>query len=138
MPQVNSPTSSQVLMRDHLIPNSGKGPKPTSKQNDKNTHSNEQESESGDVVNPKTPTVNKKNLILSERFTDEETIKPDEDTSMSEERDSPQYTSASSDDHKNHNNKNAPSKGRKARRLSQSLIMDNDQNSESIEDVLSF
>ena len=111
MPQINSPTSSQVLMTGHMARHSGKGPKSTSVQSDKRTHTNEQESESDDAVIPKTPTTRKqKDLILSDRSTDEETIKSDEDMSRSGERDSPQYTSASSDDDKNNNNKNEPSK----------------------------
>ena len=43
---------------------------------------------------------------------------------MSKERGSPQYTSASSDHDEKHQHKNAPSKGMKECRLSQSLIMD--------------
>ena len=62
-----------------------------------------------------------------DQSTDEEIIKSDGETSGSEEQNSPQYTSASSDDNERHQNKNAPSKGRKERRLSQSLIMDENQ-----------
>ena len=53
-----------VLVTSHQIGHSGKGPKPTSKQNDKNTHSNEQKSESSDVVTPKTPIVNTKKFDI--------------------------------------------------------------------------
>ena len=92
IPQLNSPTSSQVLVTNHQICYSGKGPKSTSNESNMNTHSRDQESDSDDAVTSKT----------------EEIIQSDGDTSESEDRDSPQYTNASSDDEENHQNKIAP------------------------------
>ena len=130
MPQVNSPTSSQVLVTNHQICHSEKGPKSMSEQSRKNSHSIEQVSDpiSDDAVTSKTPTARKQiDLRLSDRSTDEEIIKSDGETSMAGERDSPQYMSASSDDDEDHQNEIAPSKGWKERRLSQSLILDDSQ-----------
>ena len=72
-------------------------------------------------------TTTHREIVLSDRSTDEEIIKSDNKTGKSEERDSPQYTSASSDDNEKDQHKNALSKGRKERRFSQSLIMDDSQ-----------
>ena len=60
-------------------------------------------------------------------------IKSDGEISESEDRDSPQYPSASSEDEENNDNKIAPSKGGKERRLSQSLIMDDNQIKRALE-----
>ena len=46
-----------------------------------------------------------------DQSTDEEIIKSDEESSISDKRDSPQYTSASSDDGEGTQNKNTPSIG---------------------------
>ena len=85
IPQVNSPTSSQVLVLNHQIRHSGKGPKSTSQENNKNTYSREQESDSNDAVTPKTPkTVKQLDPRSSDQSTDEEMIKSDGETSKSE------------------------------------------------------
>ena len=128
MHQVNSPVSSQVLVTNHPIRHSGKSSRP--KQSGKKKYPVDQriDAESDDAVTSKTPTVKRqKDLRLSHRSTDEEMIRSDGDMSASEELDNPQYTSASSDGEEIEQNKNAPSKGRKVRHLSQSLIMDENQ-----------
>ena len=69
------------------------------------SHSIEPESdpESDDAVTPKTPTVKKMvDHKLSDRSTDEEMMELDGEMSEAEDRDSPQYTSASSEDEEYH------------------------------------
>ena len=125
MPHTNSPTSNRVLMISHPACHSGKGPKTKSKTYEESTHSTA--SDSDEAVTPKTPIASKiKDLIPSDRSTDEEIIKSDEESNLSDERDSPLYTSASSDDNEGIQN-NAPVKGGKERSLSQSLTMDESQ-----------
>ena len=87
---------------------------------------NQNNQDSDDAVTLKTPRVlSQREINLSEQSTDEE-IKSDDETVKSEEQDSPQYTSASSEEEEITHMKTTP-KGRKELRMSQSLIMDESQ-----------
>ena len=91
MPQLNSPTSSQVLVTNHPVRHSRKGPMCTSTQLNKKLQTIGLNSD--DAVTPKTPKITKQQEIaLSDQSTDKEVILLEEEMVKTDEQNSPQYT----------------------------------------------